>query len=80
MIDREHEWTCTDCGAKFEKQPTTCNNCGAETFALLQKEYDASGNLEEVVEEAPVEEPKEEKTAEKPKKKTTPKKKAAKKA
>ena len=51
MIDREHEWVCTDCGAKFEKQPSTCNACGAETFALLQKEYDAAGNLEEPEEE-----------------------------
>ena len=56
MIDREHEWVCTDCGAKFEKQPSMCNTCGAETFALLQKEYDAFGNLEEPVEEEVIEE------------------------
>jgi predicted nucleic acid-binding Zn-ribbon protein len=80
MIDRKHEWVCTDCGAKFEKQPSMCNACGAETFALLQKEYDAAGNLEEVAEEAPVEKPKKAKPAKKPKKKATPKKKAAKKA
>ena len=56
-VEREHEWVCTDCGAKYDKHPAMCDNCGAETFALLQKEYDAVGNLvEEPEEEAPVEE------------------------
>ena len=60
-VERKHEWVCTDCGAKFDKQPAMCDKCGAESFALLEKEYDAVGNLEEPEEEeALVEEAEEE--------------------
>jgi len=64
MTERENEWVCTDCGAKFGKQPAMCDKCGAESFALLQKEYDELGNLEEPKEEALIEEEVEEEVVE----------------